>query len=803
MEGAEGGTHKKFKTARRAGQVLQAMQALRTSATPATHIITRDGQGVGRPSADDLSFDRFDAAIEARVPRHWAELEAICPNRTYRPWHDFPPQERTSPVHVRVEETPPFRGLGRWHTLRLVTADAQGRRWRRGATHGSPACATTRGSAACRVAAPAPLPPPSTAACPARHCDTALLPCPFPTAVVHRVPATCAGYLDPFPDLQKALKDKGPEAHCYVGAKLTGTAQITIPDEERCATSAAGAARGGPLRSDSTAFQRAVAAAWGAGARANASAGAPPAPAPALLAPVLRADYYAYRDAGGLALHPCCAPAPWRLAAPDRRSAKRVLMWGDSTSNQWASAGECVPVHSGKADPTLEDMFHLDGKTMRYLNLDMAEHLWRQRRCSADRHRSPHVQGEPAARSRPTPNVIVATAVVFYSASAAAGAALGGPAVQAQLLDPAAWTGGAGAALLFLAPLLAFLGVSIFLADLAPGLQRLKKEFIEKIVPMLEDVPLWGLVVLAFGAGLGEEVLFRGAVQPFAVRLAAALLIPAAGYTRAAAAVPAVGVAATSVIFGLLHALTPTYFLWATAAGALFAWASTGAEEQDCPSGAAAGMVAVTVSAGEGEGHAMKLAVALLLSAALAAICTGDVHKWKRPDFCGDADCPRFKTEDSTDNYDIRTYQKTKWVTTWVNDSSRFEWAYSKGTSRLQKYFKSGNDKKESIELTTPTLAGLVLKKEERSGGNIETDSSYSFSYWIPEDFQAKLLCSWTSSIKKETEGLHKILQDDDKDFDDEMVFVAVYDPPQKLLKRHNEIHVPVGGSPRKAVPAT
>lgn len=223
----------------------------------------------------------------------------------------------------------------------------------------------------------------------------------------------------------------------------------------------------------------------------------------------------------------------------------------------------------------------------------------------------------------------------------------------------------------------------------------------------------------------------------------------------------------------------------------------------------------------------MKLAVALLLSAALAAICTGDVHKWKRPDFCGDADCPRFKTEDSTDNYDIRTYQKTKWVTTWVNDSSRFEWAYSKGTSRLQKYFKSGNDKKESIELTTPTLAGLVLKKEERSGGNIETDSSYSFSYWIPEDFQedtpqptdadvkvveydeitvyVRVFSGFATegSIKKETEGLHKILQDDDKDFDDEMVFVAVYDPPQKLLKRHNEIHVPVGGSPRKAVPAT
>lgn len=161
MEGAEGGTHKKFKTARRAGLpqrllilavglVVAALVDAGLNSATVARVAPQDGQGVGRPSADDLSFDRFDAAIEARVPRHWAELEAICPNRTYRPWHDFPPQERTSPVHVRVEETPPFRGLGRWHTLRLVTADAQGRRWRRGATHGSPACATTRGSAACR-----------------------------------------------------------------------------------------------------------------------------------------------------------------------------------------------------------------------------------------------------------------------------------------------------------------------------------------------------------------------------------------------------------------------------------------------------------------------------------------------------------------------------------------------------------------------------------------------------------------------------------------------------------------------------
>ena len=46
-------------------------------------------------------------------------------------------------------------------------------------------------------------------------------------------------------------------------------------------------------------------------------------------------------------------------------------------------------------------------------------------------------------------------------------------------------------------------------------------------------------------------------------------------------------------------------------------------------------------------------------------------------------------------------------------------------------------------------------------------------------------------TILKETSSLHDILQDDDRDFDDQLVWAAVYDPPQKLLNRHNEIHVP------------
>ena len=61
------------------------------------------------------------------------------------------------------------------------------------------------------------------------------------------------------------------------------------------------------------------------------------------------------------------------------------------------------------------------------------------------------------------------------------------------------------------------------------------------------------IVILAAAAGIGEEVLFRGVLQPIA------------GGSLA-------GIAATSVVFGLLHALTLPYFLLATAISLYLGW---------------------------------------------------------------------------------------------------------------------------------------------------------------------------------------------------------------------------------------
>lgn len=76
---------------------------------------------------------------------------------------------------------------------------------------------------------------------------------------------------------------------------------------------------------------------------------------------------------------------------------------------------------------------------------------------------------------------------------------------------------------------------------------------------------LQGLGLLALGAGVGEETLFRAFMQEaLCGGLADAAPSLPTGVTTAA------GVAVASLVFGWLHALTPTYLLFATGAGALF-----------------------------------------------------------------------------------------------------------------------------------------------------------------------------------------------------------------------------------------
>lgn len=69
----------------------------------------------------------------------------------------------------------------------------------------------------------------------------------------------------------------------------------------------------------------------------------------------------------------------------------------------------------------------------------------------------------------------------------------------------------------------------------------------------------YDLVLLAALAGLGEELLFRGVLQPWMHGVS-----------------PLVGFLGANLLFGLVHAVTPVYALLATAIGMYLSWLTYG-----------------------------------------------------------------------------------------------------------------------------------------------------------------------------------------------------------------------------------
>jgi membrane protease YdiL (CAAX protease family) len=85
------------------------------------------------------------------------------------------------------------------------------------------------------------------------------------------------------------------------------------------------------------------------------------------------------------------------------------------------------------------------------------------------------------------------------------------------------------------------------------------RRFFDQVVrPLFGDCGVGDLALIALLAGLGEELLFRGLLQG-----ALALWLE-----------PWAAVALTGVLFGLMHPITPAYFVLATLAGVYLGWAA-------------------------------------------------------------------------------------------------------------------------------------------------------------------------------------------------------------------------------------
>lgn len=216
----------------------------------------------------------------------------------------------------------------------------------------------------------------------------------------------------------------------------------------------------------------------------------------------------------------------------------------------------------------------------------------------------------------------------------------------------------------------------------------------------------------------------------------------------------------------------------------------------------------------------MKLPLLLALLASLLSVVLAD--DWVKPKFCRGLECPKFAlekdTKDEAENYQVRVYEKSKWVSTKVN-SPYFQKAVSAGFMKLFAYISGSNAKNQKIEMTSPVSIRVL------AGPGPACGSDFIVSFYIDEqvaldppaptdaevfieerprlrvavaefggyfnDYENKVvpvLERLAAAIQKRGELLD--------DAQDPALWVAGYDSPFRLFFRHNEVWLQLKDKP-------
>ncbi|XP_071388382.1 heme-binding protein 2 [Centroberyx affinis] len=168
---------------------------------------------------------------------------------------------------------------------------------------------------------------------------------------------------------------------------------------------------------------------------------------------------------------------------------------------------------------------------------------------------------------------------------------------------------------------------------------------------------------------------------------------------------------------------------------------------------------------------------------------------------------PKFTEEKKAQDYEVRTYHATKWVSTSVNG---MEWdtATRTGFRRLFDYIMGNNENKVKVPMTAPVTC-LV-----QPGAGPACESTFTVSFYVPEEHQdappqpsdpqvflddrkeftvyVRTYGGFANEQMKREECLKLLesLQRDGVPYTDSPFYTAGYDSPMKLTNRRNEVWI-------------
>ncbi|XP_072166426.1 heme-binding protein 2-like [Diadema setosum] len=199
------------------------------------------------------------------------------------------------------------------------------------------------------------------------------------------------------------------------------------------------------------------------------------------------------------------------------------------------------------------------------------------------------------------------------------------------------------------------------------------------------------------------------------------------------------------------------------------------------------------------------LAVIAASAAVLLFLCPVSAQT-DGPAFCKGLDCPQFTVASSTDEYEVRDYAPSLWVSTTVR--SRFYGSASYTCfRRLFEYIQGDNKRNETIAMTAP-----VIMRLRSSGTGLFQRASYTMSFYIPPSHSdnsplpnnpdvvftempaqrvyVKHFSGFASgaTYASNARRLARELTSANKAYESSFYYTAGYDGPYTFMNRRNEV---------------
>lgn len=181
-----------------------------------------------------------------------------------------------------------------------------------------------------------------------------------------------------------------------------------------------------------------------------------------------------------------------------------------------------------------------------------------------------------------------------------------------------------------------------------------------------------------------------------------------------------------------------------------------------------------------------------------------DVKGVNKPKFCNGLDCPPFEVKEKTEEYELREYAASHWVTTALT-GIEYKPAQYQMFMKLFRYISGNNADQKKIAMTCPVIVRII------PGQGPACESNFTMSFYVsPSEGTPSAPSDPTVSISKlpalqayaaefsgfaneekyieHATALGKALDKAGKKFEKAYFYTAGYDAPFKLFNRHNEV---------------